>query len=270
MATKIFYASWMGQYRNRSYYGGGAPIRVGGSYNYHSFLGFPTDVRDALKTSKTTPKIKVKLYVTDGTIEWDFGGHRETYDRKVSGSMPWYDYLGNFQSYQGYGGTGWLEFDITNKDNFMTRYRDGDLHGIVLYSGTTSSHYGEASNTGSTRAQIIVEGTWNSPPNPPKITYPSGGEVVDKSVTLRWSSGGDPDGDSLKYQIAYKEGDGSAWQYISTGYGVTSYTFDTSNWKEGSRAQFAVRLLMVKSGVGTHTVITSQLTTTSHLLNQLS
>jgi hypothetical protein len=241
MATKTFYFSWMGQYRSNTHYGNGSPIRVGGSYNYHSFLGIPTEVRQALKDSKTTPKLKVKLYVTDATTEWDFGGHKETYNRETKGSMPWYDYLGNFQSYQGYGGTGWLTFDITSKDNFMARYRDGELHGIVLYSGTSSSHYGVASNTGSTRAQIIVEGDWNEPPNAPKITYPTGGEVVDTSITLKWQSGGDPDGDSLKYQIAYKEGDGASWQYITTGYGVTSYTFNTSSWKEGSRAQFAVR-----------------------------
>jgi hypothetical protein len=240
MATKTFNFSWMGQYRNNSHYGNGSPIRVGSTYNYHSFCGFPTTVRDALKTSKTTPKIKIKLYITDATPEWDFGGHKETTNNEYQGSMPWYDYLGNFQN-SPYNGTGWVTFDITSKDNFMTRYRDGELHGIVLYSGASSTYYGEASNSGSTKAQIIVEGDWNSPPNPPDITYPTGGEIVDTSITLKWKSGGDPDGDSLKYQIAWKEGNGSGWYYLTTAYGVTEYTFDTSSWAEGSSAQFAVR-----------------------------
>jgi len=233
MATKTFYLEWMGQYKasTNSYNGGGSPIRVGSSANYQSYLGFPSAVRDALKTSKTATTMKIKLYVTDGA-EFDFGGHKETYN-KAGGTMPWYKYIGLHPVL----GTGWQTVDLTSA--FMNDYKAGTYHGVVLYG--TTSNLGVASNTGSTRVVIEVNGSWNTPPNAPLITYPSGGEIVDKSVTLRWSSGGDPDGDSLKYQIAYKEGDGGTWKYITTGYGVTSYTFDTSGWTEGSNAQFGVR-----------------------------
>lgn len=238
--TKTFKISWMGQYRydNGNYVGGGTPIRVGGSQNYHSFIGLPTSVRDALKTSKVTPTMKFKMRVTNGTPEWDFGGHKETYNKATNG-RPWYKYLRGFQT--GYTGTGWLTFDMTSW--FMNAYRDGTYHGFVLYSGASSTYYGEAYGftKDSNCAYIEITGDWNSPPNRPTITYPVGGEIVDKSITLKWTSGGDPDGNPLKYQIAYKEGDGSGWYYVETGYGVTQYTFNTSNWKEGSSAQFAVR-----------------------------
>ena len=238
MATKTFNLTWMGQYRNGTYYAGNSPIRVGGSYNYHSFCGFPPEVRTALRTSKTTPKLKFRMYVTNATIEWDFGGHKETYN-KASGSMPWYTYLGNFQT--GYQGTGWLTFDLTNLGNFMNRYMNGEFHGVVLYSGTSTNHYGEASNNGSTRVQIIVEGTWNTAPKAPTLQAPLGGEVVDESVTVKWVSNGDPDGDTLKFQVAFQGGDGGAWQYFMTGNNATQYTINTANAVEGSRARVAVR-----------------------------
>lgn len=237
MATKTFYLDWMGQYKasTNSYYGGGSPIRVGSTSDYQSYCGFPSSVRDALKTSKTSTTLKIQLYVTEGA-EFDVGAHKETYN-KASGTMPWYTYIGLAPRLGDNNGQGqWHTIDLT--DAFMNDYEAGTYHGIVLYGAT--SDYGVASNTGSTRVKILVTGDWNDPPNTPTITYPDGGEVVDTSITLKWT-GSDPDGDSLKYTLAYKEGDGSSWQYISTGYGVTQYTFDTSNWAEGSNAQFAVK-----------------------------
>jgi hypothetical protein len=234
LATKTFYLDWMGQYTasTNNYYGGGSPIRVGGSSDYQSYVGFPSAVRDALKTSKTSTTLKIKLYVTD-PAEFDFGAHKETYN-KGTGTMPWYKYIGLHPTL----GSGWNTVDLTSA--FMNDYKAGTYHGLVMYGIASSSGYGVASNTGSTRAVIEVTGDWNDAPNTPNITYPNGGETVDKSITLKWT-GSDPDGDSLKYTLAYKEGDGSAWQYKDVGYGTTQYTFDTSGWAEGSSAQFAVK-----------------------------
>jgi hypothetical protein len=234
MATKTFYLDWMGQYTasTNNYYGGGSPIRVGGSSDYQSYVGFPSAVRDALKTSKTSTTLKIKLYVTD-PAEFDFGAHKETYN-KGTGSMPWYKYIGLHPTL----GSGWNTVDLTSA--FMNSYEAGTYHGLVMYGIASSSGYGVASNTGSTRAIIEVGGDWNDPPNTPNITYPNGGETVDKSITLKWTVY-DPDGDSTKFTLAYKEGDGSSWQYVDTGYGVSQYTFDTSGWAEGSSAQFAVK-----------------------------
>lgn len=235
MATKTFKIAWMGQYTanpNR-YYGGYTPIRVGGPENFHSYIGFPTAVRDALKTSKTPTTLKLWIYVYDASPEWDVGAHKETYN-KASGTMPWYKYLRAFQGY----GTGWISFDLTNI--FMNDYKNGVYHGVVLYSGASSAYYGEAHGLRSDNlsAYIEVTGDWNNPPGKPTITYPQGGEVVDQSLTVRWNPATDPDGDSLTYQVAIN--DGTGWKYYSAGSG-TSYTINTSSLKETSNAQVAVR-----------------------------
>lgn len=235
MAKKTFKISWMGQYKasTNSYVGAGSPIRVGGAENYHSYIGFPSAVRDALKTSKTATTLKLWIYVYDASPEWDVGAHKETYN-KAGGTMPWYKYL---RAYQGLG-TGWISLDLTNV--FMNDYKNGVYHGVVLYSGASSGYYGEAYGyrSDSYSAYIEVTGDWNDPPSAPTITYPQGGEIVDSSLTVRWNKASDPDGDSLTYQVAIS--DGTGWKYYSAG-SATSYTINTSSLKETSRAQVAVR-----------------------------
>jgi hypothetical protein len=234
--TKKFNISWMGQYRAKtnSYYGGGSPIRVGGTDNYQSYIGFPTALRDALNTSKTATTMKLKIYVTDPTSEWDVGAHKETYN-KASGTMPWYTYIGAYHI----SSTGWITIDLTN--NFMNSYKNGTYHGVVLYSGAGSSYYGEAYGVRSDSycAYVEITGDWNDPPSNPTITYPKGGEIIDQSITVLWNPASDPDGDSLYYQVALY--DGQKWTYYNTGYGATSYTINTSNVRETSNAKVALR-----------------------------
>jgi hypothetical protein len=236
MATKTYGLSWMRQYKasSNSYHGSGSPIRVGSSPNYQSFLGIPTSVRSDLKASAGSTTMKLKIYITDATSEWDVGRHKQSGSSEPTYStMPWYNYLKAVH----YSGTGWLTIDLTS--DFMNDYENGTYQGLVLYGST--SNLGVASNSGDTRAVIEITGDWNDPPNNPTITYPTGGEVVDQSITVKWKSGGDPDGDSLKYQVAVKGGDGAGWLYYEVGYGVTQLTVDVSGRAEGSRAQVAVR-----------------------------
>jgi hypothetical protein len=237
VATRTYNLSWMRQYKasTNSYYGSGSPIRVGGSANYQSFLGIPTTVRDALKTSKTSTTMKLKIYITDASSEWDVGRHKESGGSEPTyTTMPWYNYLKAVH----YSGTGWLTIDLTS--DFMNDYKNGVYQGLVLYSGASSSYYGEASNSGSTRAVIEITGDWNDPPNQPTITYPKGGEIIDTSLKIQWTSGGDPDGDSLKFQTAIN--DGTGWTYSAwSGYGATYMNWDMSVFAETSNAQIAVR-----------------------------
>ena len=46
----------------------------------------------------------------------------------------------------------------------------------------------------------------NNPPTPPKLIYPTNGEIVDPaSVTFRWEASSDPDGDAVDYELYYCE-----------------------------------------------------------------
>ena len=118
----------------------------------------------------------------------------------------------------------------TTRARFRVRAYDGEL-----YSGWGYSSYFEVRH--------------NVAPNDPTLLYPLGGERINDSLTVQWNYNGDPDGDSLRVHIAYKEGDGSVingatnydgWSRYVTSYGAVSHTFDTSNWVEGSRAQIAI------------------------------
>jgi hypothetical protein len=234
MAVKTFRPAWVGVYRasSNSYYGGADPIMVGGSSDYQTFLGFPSGVRDAIKTSKTTPQLRFKYYVTDATPEWDLGRHRETYN-KATGSMPWYSYI---RAYQGWG-TGWQTMDLTS--NFMTDYKNGSYHGIVLYSSASSSYYGVAVGMNGAWSECVIEvvGDWNDPPGKPTITYPKGGEVADTEITFKWNSASDPDGDSLKYELGFYNG--KSWATYTTT--SASYRFILSDDPETTSAQFRIR-----------------------------
>lgn len=232
--TKQFNLSWMRQYKanGNTYYGSGSPIRVGSTPEYHSYLGIPTQVRDALKTSRTSTSMRLKIYITDATSEWDVGRHKLSgASEPTATTMPWYNYLKAVH----YSGTGWLTIDLTS--DFMADYKNGVYQGLVLYGA--SNNLGVAENTGSNRAVIEVTGDWNDPPKAPTILYPVGGEVIDSSITFKWKNNGDPDGDTVSFQIAVKQGDGASWTYYNTA--GTSYTIDTSKFVEGSRAQLAVR-----------------------------
>jgi hypothetical protein len=235
MATKTFRINWQVSYKasSNSRYSSGQPILVGSTANYQTFIGIPSAVRDAIKTSKTATNMRLRLYINNASLEWDLGKHKLT-SAPTSSTMPWYTYEKAFHE----TGTGWKEFDLSGSV-FEDEYKAGTYQGIVLYSGSTSSHYGEAYNTSTYPMSIEVDGDWNDPPASPVITYPKGGEVVDSSITIKWNKPSDPDGDNLRYKIAIE--DNTGWKYSGyTAYGATSYTWNTSGLKETSSASVAV------------------------------
>lgn len=235
--TREFPVSWSGVYSSRlNRYDSGNYVWVGGSEGYNSFLGFPSSVRDALQTSKTTPRLYLKMNVVDAG-EFDVGAHKES-SNKAYGSLPWYRYIGLHPNF----GTGVQQIDLTSA--FMNDYKNGTYKGIVLY-GAIGAGFGASSavNSGSIAPKVIVEGTWNTPPNKPSIISPVSSTVAEDNLTVTWSHGGDAEqSDSqLKYYIKIKDAFGN-WSnaYISSA-GATSYTIDVSDMSETSSSQIAIQ-----------------------------
>jgi hypothetical protein len=52
----------------------------------------------------------------------------------------------------------------------------------------------------------------------PKVTiiYPIGGEILTRTITLRWQAS-DPDGDSLTFYVLYSPDAGRSWQNVASG-----------------------------------------------------
>ncbi|AGE60865.1 hypothetical protein GEMINI_26 [Bacillus phage Gemini] len=235
MAVKKFPIAWIGVYRaDRNSYVGGNNIRVGGSADYQSYIGIPSAVKTAITTSRTSPKLRFVMNVTDGA-EFDFGAHKET-SNKGSGTMPWYKYIGLHPNY----GTGWRTTDLTSA--FMGEYRSGKVQGIVIYGAKSNAGqaYGKTGN--SNEAYFEVEGTWNNPPTAPKITSPTSTTVANTSLQVKWNASTDKEKPSnqLTYQVQIYNG--SSWSSSSnTGAGVTNFSYNTSNMAETSNAQVRVR-----------------------------
>ncbi|AGY48189.1 structural protein [Bacillus phage Riggi] len=235
MAVKKFPIQWIGVYRaDRNSYVGGNNIRVGGSADYQSYIGIPTAVRTAINTSRTSPKLRFVMNVTTGA-EFDFGAHKET-SNKGSGKMPYYNYIGLHPIY----GTGWRTTDLTSA--FLPSYKSGSRQGIVIYGARNNSGqaYGKTGN--SNEAYFEVEGTWNTPPTAPKITTPTSTTVATNSLQVKWDASSDPETatSELTYQVQIFNG--STWSSsVTTGKGVTSYSYNTSNMAETSSAQVRVR-----------------------------
>ena len=234
MAIKKFNIEWLGVYRasSNSYYGG-SQIRVGSSSDYQSFIGIPPEVREAIKTSRTTPKLRFNFNVTDGA-EFDVGAHKET-SNKGFGTMPYYNYIGLHPQF----GTGWREIDLTA--DFLPEYKAGTRQGIVLYGG---SEYGTAdgNTNNSNEAYFEVEGTWNQPPSSPTFKTPASSTIASDTVLVSWNPATDPEkaSSALTYQLRYFDGTKIA-QTLTLGAGVTSYSYRVDNRPETSKAYFEVR-----------------------------
>ncbi|AYP68727.1 hypothetical protein BpsS36_00021 [Bacillus phage vB_BpsS-36] len=239
VARLNFTPSWVGIYTEspNNYHSTSSPIRSGGSSGYNTFIGVPSSVRNAINSSKTPAKLFIRLNVTtSGGMA--LGGHRET-SNKARGTLPWYRYLQRYLT----PATGWAEYDITS--NFMSNYLSGDLHGIVLYGGSSTPYlqaHGLTNNSNS--FQFIVEGTWNTAPTPPTVTAPVSSTVADTQVQVRWTAGSDAETptNQLRYEVQYYNG--SSWgNTVTTGQGATSHNYNSTNFPETSNARVRVRTI---------------------------
>lgn len=243
--TRYYDPVWMGQWRSDTgaYTGGGTPIRVGGGQGYYSLLGFPTQLLTDMQKSKTYPRVRLSIYVTDDA-EFNIGVHKETYN-KASNGLPLTRYAGLHPTLT----KGRRYVDITNwsantgeiggtlQDSLERGWR-----GIVLF-GDTGAGFGSAYGLTRNEYRVVIEvdGTWNQPPSTPKVTYPNGGETIAGKVLLRANPSTDPEtaSASLRYQWAIYDG---AWNYLALGAaGETDLTVDFSRYRESSVAKVAVR-----------------------------
>jgi len=246
MATKQFKATWVGIYKARtsSYYGSNSPVRVGGSDGYNSYVGFNYQaIADAIEQSSTPIKAYLYFYVTD-PAEVDLGFHKETADRKASG-LPYYRYAGKAWRPDS---VGWVRYDITSFsdialgiDTFPEAIHNG-WTGIVLY-GATGGSYGTAHGVtnNSNHIYIEIEGTWNTPPSSPSITYPTNGMSLDGMETLKGSPATDSEQSqgTLRYQWGIFDG---SWHYLPlTQPGTVHINVDFSQYKETSAAKVSLR-----------------------------
>lgn len=62
----------------------------------------------------------------------------------------------------------------------------------------------------------------------PTLIYPNGGELVNDSITIEWSTSHDTLGHSVNYSVYYSANGGGAWSKLVANITVTSYLWDTS------------------------------------------
>lgn len=233
--TRFYDPTFMGQYRSDTggYTGGGTPIRVAGGEGYNSFLGFPSAIRDDMRSSKIKTTMRLSLYVTDGA-EFDIGRHKETYDKKTNG-LPWYEYTGLHPVLS----TGRQKIDITS---FNDEYRDKGFQGLVLY-GARGANFGSAYGLTGDDFRVVIEmdGEWTDPPTAPVLLYPLGGETLSGFVTFRAEPSTDPDTPSANLIYQWGIYDGNVWRYYDTPPGQTNLTIDMSQLNETSTASVSVR-----------------------------
>lgn len=233
--TKTYSPTWIGVYRsdNNKYTDTSTPIRVGGTQGYNTFLGFPTALREDIKASRTSVKIKVILQVTDGG-EFDIGGHKQS-SNKASNGLPWYAYEGIHPNLS----AGKREIDISAMSGDL---KSGTYKGIVIYGGRGAG-YGQAEglNKKDTAVKIEMTGDWDDPPSKPAMTYPKGNETISGITTMTASPATDTETgqNNLQYQFSVYDG---TWHDQARGAkGVTSITLDFAQFKETSTAKARVR-----------------------------
>lgn len=81
----------------------------------------------------------------------------------------------------------------------------------------------------------------NRAPSAPTVTAPNGGEVWDKSHTITWNAGSDPDGDALTYDIELSVDNGATWGRLYTGISGTSKVHDFTSAASTDTALIRIR-----------------------------
>ena len=247
MASKKFKTTWVGVYRDdTNKYVNANIVRTGNSPGYNSYIGFnAAQLLEAIESSSTTPKVILHFNVTTaGTF--DFGMHRDSYNRKANG-LPYYRYAGKSFT----PSKGWASYDITKFDITLSGYSGVDtfeealragFQGIVLY-GARGARGGVAHGytNNSNHLYIEIQGTWNTKPGKPSITYPTSGEIINEKVTLRGTPASDSEQSETELRYQWQIYDGS-WNILPmTNSGRIDYTLDFSQYKETSAAKVGLR-----------------------------
>ena len=235
MATKTFTTSWLAIYKNGFYNRSNDPFQVGGFEAVRSYIGLPSGVREALASAVGTPVLKMRVRMYDGATGNNFATHSQTYN-KAGGAQPaMTNYGGNFAL-----NVGWNT--ITVPAGAVAQLESGGSQGLVVHGGGFyGAGYGRTGN--SNQITFIVEGEWNTPPNPSSgFTSPTASTVADQNVQMIWRDGSDAQTPTsqLRYELGYYNG--SSWiEYWTLGQGVKSYLYPLGNKPETSRARFVVR-----------------------------
>lgn len=234
--TRYYDPTFLAQWRsdNKTYVGGGSTaVRVAGSQGYNTFLGFPAQLRNDIRSSKIKTTMRLSIYVTDAAT-FDVGRHKETSDKKSNG-IPWYEYTGISQALT----EGRRKIDITS---FIDEFRDKGFTGLVLY-GAAGSNFGSAYGLSGDDYRLVIEleGDWNTPPTKPAMTYPRGGETLSGYVTLRATPSTDPETPQSELTYEWAIFDGTNWRYYTTSKGVTDITVDFTQMNETSIGMASVR-----------------------------
>ena len=89
--------------------------------------------------------------------------------------------------------------------------------------------------------ESYVDVTYREPASAPTVTYPNGGEVVDKTHIITWNPSTDPEGNRITYQVQLSLNRGQSWKTIGSNIVGTSFAYNFSNDAETSLALIRVR-----------------------------
>jgi len=70
--------------------------------------------------------------------------------------------------------------------------------------------------------------------SPPVISYPTGGETLNGTVTIQWTAANDSLGHTVVYNVYYSADTGSNWSLLASGLTTTSYDWNTTAVADGS------------------------------------
>lgn len=186
MATRDFQASWVDVYSRTGGWSkthSSHPIRTGGGSgtDWHTFIGIPNAVRDALNSSSTATTLSMRINFTQASSEIDVGYANHASSRSVgSTGLPQYAYT---ETWRGIG-TGWQEYGMSNF--FRPRVADGSIRNVILYSGN-----GQFNNTAigigqSAHVRFRVTGTWDEPETASRfsVSFPRANWFVGDTGTI--------------------------------------------------------------------------------------
>lgn len=241
ITTKRFKPSFLYTYRQGVYANSVSPVRSAGSQAFHSVIGFPQSAIDAIRDSKTAPRIKIRWRVTDAGVV-AFGAHKKASDDRQPSIF--YSYIGIERSVP----TGWYTQDVTDGNvsgqgvTFKNALLSRGFRGLMFY-GTSSQNYmqGYGITSDSNSMEILIEGTFDDVPTMPTNLSPANGQTINSlgSNTFSWRHNGTGEAsEPHQYQIAYRLASSSTWTYVPDSVNwitsnLTQHTFPSGTFTNG-------------------------------------